>query len=65
VQSLARQGHTADDVRAILTDRRAVVAWGVDLLDLNDALIRPLESNDRNLWMVSGGVTSVGAPSRG
>jgi len=44
VQSLARQGHTADDVRAILTDRRAVVAWGVDLLDLNDALIRPLDS---------------------
>jgi len=29
------------------------------------AVQRAKLSNDRNLWMVSGGVTSVGAPSRG
>lgn len=39
MQALARQGHTADEVRAAITGDTALVTWGVDVLDLDGTVI--------------------------
>lgn len=45
MQQLARQGHTADEVRATITGDAPAVSWGVDLLDLDDQPIGDLSDD--------------------